>query len=172
MSRIRVGVLGYGFAAKNFHLPFLLAIPDYEVVAILQRAEAPADPVLATRGAHCTIDFPNIKHYRKAEEFFADPDIDFVVVATHADTHASFAEHALEAGKHGNNFFFEKKKLAYDFVTSCVPLTLQFPVIIDKPFARSTEEADKIIKLATEKRLTLTCFQNRRYVRNAWHSVY
>lgn len=39
-----------------------------------------------------------------------------------------------------------------------------FEVIIDKPFARTTDEADRAIKLAKEKRLLLTCFQNRRYV--------
>lgn len=101
MARIKVGVLGYGFAAKSFHLPFILAIPDYEVVAILQRAEAPADPASAAKGSHCTVDYPHIKHYRTANEFFADPEIAFVVVATHADTHATFAEQALRAGKHG-----------------------------------------------------------------------
>lgn len=101
MARIKVGIVGYGFAAKNFHLPFIRAIPDYEVVAILQRAEAPSDPASAPKGSHCTVDFPGIKHYRNAEDFFADVEIGFVVVATHADTHASFAEQALKAGKHG-----------------------------------------------------------------------
>jgi predicted dehydrogenase len=101
MAPIRVGVIGYGFAAKSFHLPFINAIQDYEVVAILQRAEAPADPASVTKGTHCTVDFPNIKHNRTAEEFFANSGIDFVVVASHADTHASFAEQALKAGKHG-----------------------------------------------------------------------
>jgi predicted dehydrogenase len=101
MTKIKVGVIGYGFAAKNFHLPFINAIPDYEVVAILQRAEAPADPATATKGTHCTVDFPHVAHYRTADEFFADSNIGFVVVASHADTHASFAEKALKSGKHG-----------------------------------------------------------------------
>jgi hypothetical protein len=39
-----------------------------------------------------------------------------------------------------------------------------FVVIIDKPFARSTKEADAVIELAKEKDRVLTCFQNRRYV--------
>ncbi len=101
MSPIKVGVVGYGGSAKNFHLPFISAIPDYEVVAILQRAEAPANPASAPKGSHCTVDFPKVKHYRTAEDFFADSSIDFVVVATHTDTHASFATQALTAGKHG-----------------------------------------------------------------------
>jgi predicted dehydrogenase len=38
-------------------------------------------------------------------------------------------------------------------------------VIVDKPFAMTSEEADKVIKLSEEKDLILTCFQNRRWVR-------
>ena len=101
MAPIKVGIVGYGFAAKSFHLPFITAIPDYEVVAILQRAEAPSDPASAPAGSHCTVDYPQIKHYRTSEDFFADPEFTFVVVATHADTHALFCEKALLAGKNG-----------------------------------------------------------------------
>lgn len=101
MSPIKVGIVGYGFAAKSFHIPFISAIPDYQIYAILQRAEAPDDPTSAPAGSHCTVDFPNVKHYRTADEFFADPEIAFVVVATKHDTHALFAEKALLAGKHG-----------------------------------------------------------------------
>ncbi|GKT93160.1 oxidoreductase domain-containing protein [Colletotrichum tofieldiae] len=101
MSTIKVGIVGYGFAAKNFHLPFITAINDYEVIAILQRAEAPSDPSSVPSGSHCKVDFPNIRHYRNAEDFFADYDTQLVVVATHTDTHALFAVQALQAGKHG-----------------------------------------------------------------------
>ncbi|KAF5025493.1 hypothetical protein F66182_2398 [Fusarium sp. NRRL 66182] len=136
MAPIKVGVVGYGFSAKSFHLPFITAIPDYEVVAILQRSAAPSDPASAPRGSHCTVDFPEAKHYRTSDEFFADPEIQFVVVATHHDTHAHFAEKALRSGKH---------------------------VIVDKPFATSSEEADKVIKISQETGLIVTCFQNRRW---------
>ncbi|KAJ4350139.1 uncharacterized protein N0V89_008760 [Didymosphaeria variabile] len=136
MARIKVGVVGYGFAAKSFHLPFIVAIPEYEVVAILQRAEAPADPASAAKGSHCTVDFPHVTHYRYAEDFFDNSEIEFVIVATHADTHATFAEQALRAGKH---------------------------VIVDKPFARSTLEADSVIEIAKQEGRVVTCFQNRRW---------
>jgi predicted dehydrogenase len=135
---IKVGIIGYGFAAKSFHLPFINALPnEYEVIAILQRAEAPSDPSSAAKGTHCTVDFPLIKHYRTADEFFKDGELEFVVVASHADTHIELAKRALSAGNH---------------------------VIVDKPFARSTEEADGAVELAKEKGLVLTCFQNRRWV--------
>lgn len=101
MVPIKVGVVGYGFAAKSFHIPFIKEIPDYEITSILQRAPAPENPAAAPPGSHCTTDLPHIKHYREADDFFADSDIDLVVVATHIDTHALFAERALLAGKHG-----------------------------------------------------------------------
>ncbi|CAG1973421.1 hypothetical protein SNK03_013020 [Fusarium graminearum] len=136
MAPIKVGLVGYGNSAKSFHLPFITAIPDFEIVAILQRAEAPSDPSSAAKGSHCTVDFPRVKHYREADKFFADSEIQFVVVVTHHDTHGKFAEQALLAGKH---------------------------VIVDKPFTVTSEEADKVIKISEEKGLILTCFQNRRW---------
>ncbi|KAJ5767005.1 oxidoreductase [Penicillium nucicola] len=136
MSPIKVGIVGYGFAAKNFHIPFISAVPEYEIVAILQRTAAPEDPASSPSGSHCTVDLPAVKHYRLADEFFADLEIQLVVVATHLDTHAMFAEKAIDAGKH---------------------------VIVDKPFASSAEEADKAIQLADQKGVIVTCFQNRRW---------
>ncbi|CAH0025006.1 unnamed protein product [Clonostachys rhizophaga] len=136
MSSIKVGIIGYGNATKTFHLPFIKTVSELEVYAILQRSEAPADPSSSPKGSHCTVDFPNIKHYRTAEDFFADKNIDLVVVATHTDTHASFAKQAVEAGKH---------------------------VISDKPFATSAEEADEVIKAAEKSGKIATCYQNRRW---------
>ncbi|KAF7515006.1 hypothetical protein G7054_g14814 [Neopestalotiopsis clavispora] len=135
-AKIKVGVVGYGNSAKKFHLPFIQAVSDLEVVAILQRAAAPSDPTTAPPGSHCTVDFPNVRHHRTSDAFFADADIDLVVVATSTASHASLGKLALQAGRH---------------------------VIIDKPFAQSTQEADELIQLADSKKLILTCFQNRRW---------
>ncbi|KAL4792802.1 hypothetical protein BDV19DRAFT_367772 [Aspergillus venezuelensis] len=135
-----VGIIGYGFSTKNYHIPFISSIPEYNIIAILQRAATPENTSSRTAtpepNSHCTIDHPGIRHYRTPDPFFADKNIDLVVVATHLDTHAFFAEGALRAGKH---------------------------VIVDKPFARTTQEADALITLAKEKGLILTCYQNRRW---------
>lgn len=100
-QRINVGHIGYGFSTKCFHLPFVLPNKELNVYAFLQRAPAPADPKSAKPGSHCTVDYPDAKHYRTPEEFFADEKIDLVIVSSHTDTHADFATRALEAGKHG-----------------------------------------------------------------------
>ncbi|KAI4593357.1 hypothetical protein KJ359_009888 [Pestalotiopsis sp. 9143b] len=133
---IKVGVAGYGNSAKRFHIPFIEGVPDLALIAILQRSAAPSDPATAPPGSHCTVDFPTIRHHRTAEDFFADANIDLVVVATSNPSHAPMAKMALEAGRH---------------------------VIIDKPFTQSTEEADELIQLADKKGLIVTCFQNRRW---------
>ena len=99
MAPINVGFVGYGNSTKRFHLPFILPNPDLKVYAFLQRAGAPSNG--AEPGKHCTVDFPDAKHYQTAEDFFGDPNIELVIVATGHTTHAEFAERALLAGKHG-----------------------------------------------------------------------
>lgn len=101
MAPIKVGLMGYGFSTKCFHLPFILPTADLQVYAFLQRAEAPADPTGVETGKHCTVDYPGAKHYRTADDFFADPEIELVVVCTTSDNHAEFAEKAMRSGKHG-----------------------------------------------------------------------
>ena len=102
MSPIKVGFVGYGGSAKTYHLPYLLPVTEFEIYAFLQRAAAPSQED-ANPGSHCTVDFPAAKHYRTADDFFADDAIEVVIVTTHTDTHAHFAELALKAGKHGQH---------------------------------------------------------------------
>jgi predicted dehydrogenase len=131
-QKIRVGIMGFGFSAKCFHLPYILPNPDLEVYAFLQRAAPPTDG----SKDHCTFEYPSAKHYREADAFFADKDIDLVCVCTAVASHAEFAEKALKAGKH---------------------------VVVEKPFTSSVAEADHLIKVAKDSGKVLTVFQNRRY---------
>ncbi|KAH8899942.1 oxidoreductase [Thozetella sp. PMI_491] len=136
MAPIKVGIVGYGFSTNCFHLPFILPNPELHVHAFLQRAPAPADPAYKGKKGfgHCTIDFPEVKHYQTAEEFFADPEIELVIICSHS--HEELAEAALEAGKH---------------------------VVVEKPFVNTSAAANRLIKLAKEKGKLLTAFHNRRY---------
>ncbi|CAK7200170.1 hypothetical protein SEUCBS139899_002861 [Sporothrix eucalyptigena] len=128
---IKVGIIGFGLATNCFHLPFILPNKDLEVYAFLQRAAPSA--ASSQRYGHCTEKFPQAKHYQTAEDFFADPAIELVVVA--ALNHVAFATQALEAGKH---------------------------VVVEKPFTATSAEADQLIALAKQKGKILTVFQNRR----------
>ncbi|KAJ5620925.1 hypothetical protein N7510_004909 [Penicillium lagena] len=83
---------------------------------------------------HCTVDFPQAKHYRTADEFFADVAIELVVICT--PNHREFVEKALKSGKH---------------------------VVVEKPFMTTSADADEIIELAKAQGKVLTVFHNRRF---------
>jgi predicted dehydrogenase len=86
---IRTAVLGYGFAGRIFHSPFVHVVPGLELTAIVQR-----------HGDNAAADYPSTRILRSVEEAFADPAIDLMVVATPNDSHVEMATRALEAGKH------------------------------------------------------------------------
>jgi predicted dehydrogenase len=80
--------------------------------------------------------YPSARIYRSCEELFAADDIDLVVVNTPSPTHFEYASKALEAGKH---------------------------VVVDKPFAATSKEAEILINMAEKRNLVLTVFHNRRW---------
>lgn len=80
--------------------------------------------------------YPAVAVVGSVKELLADPAIEVVVVASPNPTHYEYARQALTAGKH---------------------------VVVDKPFAIRTAEADELIALARKAGRLLTVFQNRRY---------
>ena len=92
-KQYNVGVIGYGLSAKTFHIPFIQAVPDFKLYAVVQRSPKPDnDPEK---------DFPGTKVYRSVEEMLKDSLVDVVVVTTTPDSHFQLAKAALDAGKHG-----------------------------------------------------------------------
>jgi predicted dehydrogenase len=89
LSDIRVGLIGYGFAARIFHAPLIAATPGLKATRAAVRgrtsAEAATEDGLGAGGL---------------EDLLADPEIDLVVVATPTADHAEHAQRALAAGKH------------------------------------------------------------------------
>jgi scyllo-inositol 2-dehydrogenase (NADP+) len=80
--------------------------------------------------------YPSATIVRSVEELLDNPQIDLVCVATPNDSHYEVARKSLEAGKH---------------------------VVVDKPLARTSQEAQELIELARATRLILAPFQNRRW---------
>jgi predicted dehydrogenase len=112
---VRVGVIGCGYWGPNLIRNFAHH-DDAQVAivcdAVLERAERVARmynvPVVTTN----------------ASDIIDSPDIDVVVVATPARTHAPLAKAAIEAGKH---------------------------VVIMKPMTTSVEEAEELVDLAERR---------------------
>jgi len=69
-----VGIIGYGLSAKVFHIPLILAVPEFKLYAIVQRSPKPDD--------NAEKDHPGIKAYRSTEDMVADEKLDVVVVTT------------------------------------------------------------------------------------------
>ncbi len=92
---LRVGVIGCGRVATNFHLPAYLALPE------LCRLVAVADPVptqLDTAGDRGGL--PRADRHSDAEELLRRPDIDVVDVCTPPRLRADYIVKAAESGKH------------------------------------------------------------------------
>src|SRR5690348_2491847 len=93
-----------------------------------------SDPM---RQERARADFPDATVYPTSEALLADAaNLDLVVVATPNRMHVPLAIAALEAG---------------------------LPVVVDKPVAPSSQEAERLIAAAREHGKLLSVFQNRRW---------
>ena len=86
---IRVGLVGFGISATVFHAPFFVTMPEFELVAVLER---PKNESLKK--------YPFVKVVRTIEELVDDPTIDLIVITTPNETHFPYSRAALLAGKH------------------------------------------------------------------------
>jgi predicted dehydrogenase len=89
LERLRVGLIGYGYAGKTFHAPLIAAVPALELAA-----------VASSDAAKVHADWPGVTVHATPAELVARDDIDLVVIATPNDTHHPLARDALLAGRH------------------------------------------------------------------------
>ena len=89
MRRLRVGLVGYGYAGKTFHAPLIAAVPALELAA-----------VASSDAAKVHADWPGMAVQASPAELLARDDLDLVVIATPNDTHHPIARDALRAGRH------------------------------------------------------------------------
>ena len=86
---IRVALLGFGFAGRIFHAPFIAATSGMRLHVV---ASSRRDEILAA--------YPDTRVVATPAEAVHDDAVDLVVVATPNELHAPLAEEALRAGKH------------------------------------------------------------------------
>jgi predicted dehydrogenase len=92
--------------------------------------------VVQRRGDEAAAAYPGVKVLRSVEALLAEGDVELAVVATPNDSHAALAEQCLRGGRH---------------------------VVVDKPFALTTGEAERLRALSRERGLVLSVFHNRRH---------
>jgi scyllo-inositol 2-dehydrogenase (NADP+) len=93
-GRIRVGVVGYGYAGRLFHVYLVGRVPDLELAAIVARSPEKRALAEAEHGRRGVRIFGNL------EDLLASDCVDLVILATPHDTHAALAIQAMDAGKH------------------------------------------------------------------------
>jgi len=91
-GKYNVGVIGYGLSAKTFHIPFINAVPEFNLYAVVQRSPKPDDDAEK--------DHPGVKAYRSVDELIKDDQVHLVIVTTAPESHLSLAKQALQAKKH------------------------------------------------------------------------
>jgi predicted dehydrogenase len=85
---IRVGLIGYGYAGKTFHVPLIRSVPGLQLTVVgSSRSE-----VVHTELPEVTL--------CAAEDVAAHPEVDLVVIATPNESHFPLAAAALKAGQH------------------------------------------------------------------------
>lgn len=122
---LNVALVGYGYAGKTLHAPLIGSVTGLSLAAICS-----SKPELASA------DWPSVPVSRSADELFARPDIDAVVIATPNNTHFELSRRALLSGKH---------------------------VVVDKPFTVTSAHARELKLLAEQRDRVLSVFQNRRW---------
>jgi scyllo-inositol 2-dehydrogenase (NADP+) len=80
--------------------------------------------------------YPGVKVVRSVDDLLAIDSIELVVVTTPNTTHLELARKCLEAGRH---------------------------VVVDKPFAPTSDEAEQMVHIAKKAGRLITVYQNRRW---------
>ncbi|ABX03385.1 MAG TPA: gfo/Idh/MocA family oxidoreductase [Herpetosiphon sp.] len=94
MKTIRLGVLGAGLAVKHLHLPALKALPNcFEIVSICDHNWANAEALAGLLDLHPTITDSWV-------DFFADSQIEAVLISLPIQRNAEAIQAAVAAGKH------------------------------------------------------------------------
>lgn len=92
--------------------------------------------IMQRKGDEAAKAYPETRISRSVEELLGDKSIELVVISTPNETHFALAKQALEAGKH---------------------------IVIDKPFAATSEECKELAQIAKRKGVLAVPFHNRRW---------
>jgi predicted dehydrogenase len=126
---VRCAIVGAGLVVGDLHLPALRGLPQVEVAAVCE-----TDPLRARRFQDRIL---GSRVYASLDELLSGSDrIDFVDIATPAQTHFELARQALEAGLH---------------------------VLIEKPLALTAKQGAELAALARARGRKLCVLQTYRF---------
>lgn len=90
-AKIRVGIVGYGFAGRGFHAYLLTHEPRLQLTAVATRD--------ASRREQATADY-RVRTFETLEQMLSEGEVDLVILATPHSVHAEQAIAVMDAGKH------------------------------------------------------------------------
>ncbi len=139
---VNVGVIGLGVMGTT-HLDAYASLSDAKVVAVADRIAAKLRGDESAKGniegqasSGGGFDLSKARHYTEGSDLIADPDVELVDICLATPLHAEFAIQALDAGKH---------------------------VLIEKPLARTGEEAKRILAAAATSKGMAMCAMCMRF---------
>lgn len=86
---IKTAIVGYGFSAKTFHIPFITTSDAFRF-----------DCVSSSQKESVVADWPEVAHYTSADDMIMQSDADLVIITAPNEVHYSLAKLALEQNKH------------------------------------------------------------------------
>ena len=89
LKPIKTAIVGYGYSARTFHIPFISQLPQFELNAIS-----------SSQSEAVQQNWPEIDHYLSAETLLTESDAELVIITAPNDVHFKLAAIALEQGKH------------------------------------------------------------------------
>lgn len=131
MKRINVGIIGCGAIAESEHLPNILSIPQAKLVAICDINEKRLEDM----GNRFNVE----KRFTSHKELLEDKDVEAVVIATPAPTHAEIVLNSLN---HGKNVF------------------------VEKPVTTTMEDAEKVVELSKKLEIPVMVGYQLRFLPN------
>jgi predicted dehydrogenase len=87
-SPIRVGIIGFGFVAKTFHVPLLQSTEGYAITAVSSSKPGDVRAIL-----------PGVDVVPDSKGLASHPNVDLVVIASPNETHAPLAEAMMRGGR-------------------------------------------------------------------------
>lgn len=87
--QLKVGLIGYGYAARLFHAPFISTVPGMELAMVVER-----------HSDRSKLRYPGVRVVRDVQDLYADRSIDLAVVTAPNAEHYRIARDTLLAGKH------------------------------------------------------------------------
>lgn len=123
---LNAAIIGYGGIGKWHHQGIKECIPELKVVGAYDVRQEARDEAEAN----------NLRVYPTAQDLFADPAIDVIIIATPNDSHKDYIIQGLEAGKH---------------------------VVCEKPVVLSTADLEEVMAVSQRSKGLFTIHQNRRW---------